>query len=184
MSRQMSGASQEVKCASSAEPRAWTRDELDHARKWVGKLQRRIAKAQKEKKYNKVKALQHLLVTSKAAKKLAVERVTSNKGKRTAGVDGVTWQTNAAKAQAIGSLKRRGYKPKPLKRVYIPKKGGAARLSISWRAPRQEEAARHPDHEGQGDASPIPNGLGTDSRDDSRQELLRLPKISGLSGRD
>lgn len=111
--KQMGGASKEAKCASSAEPRAWTREELEQARRWVGKLQRRIAKAQKEKKYNKVKALQHLLVTSKAAKKLAVERVTSNKGKRTAGVDGVTWQTNAAKAQAIGSLKRRGYKPKP-----------------------------------------------------------------------
>ena len=74
-SRQMGGASKEVKCASSAEPRAWTRDELDRARTWVGKLQRRIAKAQREKKYNKVKALQHLLVTSRAAKMLAVARV-------------------------------------------------------------------------------------------------------------
>ena len=127
----MNGASKEAKCASSAEPKAWTREELEQARRWVGKLQRRIAKAQREKKYNKVKALQHLLVTSRAAKTLAVARVTSNKGKRTAGVDGVTWQTNAAKAQAIGSLRRRGYKPKPLKRVYIPKKGGAARLQVS-----------------------------------------------------
>ena len=88
MSRQMGGASTEAKCASSAEPKAWTREELEQARRLVGKLQRRIAKAQREKKYNKVKALQHLLVTSRAAKILAVERVTSNKGKRTAGVDG------------------------------------------------------------------------------------------------
>ena len=80
-SRQMNGASKEAKCASSAEPRAWTREELEQARRWVGKLQRRIAKAQREKKYNKVKALQHLLVTSRAAKMLAVARVTSNKGK-------------------------------------------------------------------------------------------------------
>ncbi|MBR6180564.1 MAG: group II intron reverse transcriptase/maturase, partial [Prevotella sp.] len=116
-----------AKCASSAEPRAWTRDELDRARKWVGKLQRRIAKAQREKRYNKAKALQRLLVTSRAAKITAVERVTSNKGKRTAGVDGVTWQTNAVKAKAIGTLRRRGYKPKPLKRVYIPKKNGKKR---------------------------------------------------------
>ena len=127
MSRQMDGASKEAKCASSAEPKAWTGEELGQARHWVGKLQRRIAKAQKGKRYNKVKALQHLLVTSRAAKILAVERVTSNKGKRTAGVDGVTWTTNAAKAQAIGSLRRRGYKPKPLKRVYIPKKNGKKR---------------------------------------------------------
>ena len=123
----MDGASKEVKCASSAEPKAWTREELEHARRWVGKLQRRIAKAQREKKYNKAKAQQHLLVTSKASKIMAVARVTSNKGKRTAGVDGVTWTTNAAKAQAIGSLRRRGYKPKPLKRVYIPKKNGKKR---------------------------------------------------------
>lgn len=127
MSRQMDGASKEAKCASSAEPKAWTGEELGQARHWVGKLQRRIAKAQKGKRYNKVKALQHLLVTSRAAKILAVERVTSNKGKRTAGVDGMTWTTNAAKAQAIGSLRRRGYKPKPLKRVYIPKKNGKKR---------------------------------------------------------
>lgn len=44
----MGGASKEAKCASSAEPRAWTREELEQARRWVGKLQLRIAKAQKE----------------------------------------------------------------------------------------------------------------------------------------
>lgn len=48
------------------------------------KLQIRIAKAQKEKRYNKVKALQHFLVTLFEAKVLAVRKVTSNKGKRTA----------------------------------------------------------------------------------------------------
>lgn len=50
----------------------------------VRKLQARIVKAQKEKRYNKVKALQRILTTSFAAKALAVKRVTSNKGKRTA----------------------------------------------------------------------------------------------------
>ena len=74
MSRQMGGAYKEAKCASSAEPRAWTREELDHARKWVGTLQRRIAKAQREKRYNKAKALQHLLVTSRAAKIVEIGR--------------------------------------------------------------------------------------------------------------
>ena len=53
----------------------------------VRKLQVRIAKAHTVKRYNKVKALQHLLVTSFEAKALAVRKVTSNKGKRTAGVD-------------------------------------------------------------------------------------------------
>ena len=41
----------------------------------------------KRQRYNKVTALQHLLVTSFEAKGLAVRKVTSNKGKRTAGAD-------------------------------------------------------------------------------------------------
>lgn len=51
----------------------------------VRKLQVRIAKAHKEKRYNKVKALRYLLATSYEAKALAIRKVTSNKGKRTAG---------------------------------------------------------------------------------------------------
>ena len=91
------------------------------------KLQQRIVKAQKEKRYGKVKALQRLLVTSFDAKALAVKRVTSNKGKRTAGVDKVKWTTPASKFKATTSLKRRGYKPKPLKRVFIEKSNGKKR---------------------------------------------------------
>ncbi|MEI3104407.1 MAG: reverse transcriptase N-terminal domain-containing protein [Parabacteroides merdae] len=66
----------------------------------VRKLQIRIAKAQKERSYNKVKALQHLLVTSFEAKVLAVRKVTANKGKRTAGVDHIKWNTYAKKINA------------------------------------------------------------------------------------
>jgi RNA-directed DNA polymerase len=93
----------------------------------VRKLQARIVKAQQEKRYGKVKSLQHILVTSFSAKALAVKRVTSNKGKRTAGVDNVKWTAPAAKFNAILSLKRKGYKPKPLKRVYIDKSNGKKR---------------------------------------------------------
>ena len=92
------------------------------------KLQIRITKAQREKRYGKVKALQHLLVTSFNAKALAVRKVTSNKGKRTVGVDRVLWNTDAKKLGAIRSLKRRGYKALPLKRVNIPKANGKMRL--------------------------------------------------------
>jgi RNA-directed DNA polymerase len=74
-----------------------------------------------------VKALQHLLTHSFAAKALAVKRVTENQGKRTPGVDGQTWSTPQAKSQAVLSLTRRGYKPLPLKRVYIPKSNGKMR---------------------------------------------------------
>jgi RNA-directed DNA polymerase len=93
----------------------------------VRRLQTRIVKATQEGRWNKVKALQHLLTHSFAAKALAVKRVTENQGKRTPGVDGQTWSTPQAKSQAILSLKRRGYKPLPLKRVYIPKSNGKMR---------------------------------------------------------
>ncbi len=93
----------------------------------VNKLQARIVKAQKEGRHNKVKALQWTLTHSFYAKALAVKRVTSNKGKNTSGVDHVLWATPNAKYNAITELKRRGYKPHPLKRVNIKKKNGKLR---------------------------------------------------------
>jgi RNA-directed DNA polymerase len=93
----------------------------------VKKLQARIVKAQKEGEYGKVKALQWMLTHSFYAKALAVKRVTSNQGKKTAGVDHVLWKTSNAKFQAISELQRRGYNPQPLRRVYISKKNGKQR---------------------------------------------------------
>lgn len=117
-----------AKCASSAQSlSSWNSIDWDKCQQWVRKLQLRIAKAQKEKRHNKVNALQHLLVTSFYAKALAVKRVTSNKGKRTAGVDKVTWTTPVDKSKAIAGLKRRGYHPHSLKRVYIAKSNGKKR---------------------------------------------------------
>ena len=69
-------------------------------------------------------ALQWLLTHSFSGKALAVKRVTGNKGKNTPGVDRVTWTTPRAKTNAIASLKRRGYSPLPLRRVFILKKNG------------------------------------------------------------
>lgn len=93
----------------------------------VRRLQARIVKATQEKRWNKVKALQHLLTHSMSGKLLAVKRVTENSGKRTSGVDRVTWETPEKKMAAVHSLKSRGYKPLPLKRVYIPKSNGKTR---------------------------------------------------------
>ncbi|HFP4060289.1 TPA: group II intron reverse transcriptase/maturase [Escherichia coli] len=93
----------------------------------VRRLQTRIVKATQEKQWRRVKALQRLLTCSFAAKALAVRRVTENSGRKTPGIDGKTWSTPAEKWNAINNLRRNGYKPSPLKRVYIPKSNGKLR---------------------------------------------------------
>jgi RNA-directed DNA polymerase len=97
----------------------------------VRRLQARIVKATQEKRWGKVKALQRLLTHSFSGKAIAVRRVTENQGKNTPGVDKIIWDTPEKKAQALRDLKPRGYRPQPLRRVYIPKSNGAQRpLSI------------------------------------------------------
>ena len=118
-------------CASPGIATCWEEIDWQKARAYVKKLQMRIVKAQKEGHYSKVKSLQWLLTHSFYAKALAVKRVTSNSGKRTSGVDHELWLTPQAKFIAISKLNRRGYRPQPLRRHYIPKKNGKMRpLSI------------------------------------------------------
>lgn len=94
--------------------------------KEVNRLQVRIAKATKEGKKGKVKALQRLLTCSFYAKCLAVRRIVRNKGANTSGVDGVLWRTPCQRMKAVKDLKRRGYSPLPLRRIHIPKKNPKA----------------------------------------------------------
>ena len=118
-------------CASPGIATCWEEIDWQKARAYVKKLQMRIVKAQKRGHYSKVKSLQWLLTHSFYAKALAVKRVTSNSGKRTSGVDHELWLTPQAKFIAISKLNRRGYRPQPLRRHYIPKKNGKMRpLSI------------------------------------------------------
>lgn len=79
--------------ASFGERRHWNQINWVKCEKNTRRLQARIVQATKEKRWNKVKALQHLLTRSFSAKTLAVKRVTSNRGKCTAGIDGQLWQT-------------------------------------------------------------------------------------------
>jgi RNA-directed DNA polymerase len=90
-------------------------------------MQARIVKATRGNRHGKAKALQWMLPHSFAAKALAVRRVTENKGGVTPGVDQKTWSTPEAKSQAITTLRQHGYKPQPLRRVYIPKANGKLR---------------------------------------------------------
>ena len=77
--------------------------------------------------WRRVKALQRSLTRSFSAKASAVRRVAMNQGARTAGVDREKWKSPEARWEAIGRLKRRGYRPMPLRRVFIPKANGKER---------------------------------------------------------
>ena len=89
----------------------------------VRRLQTRIAKAVRNGDWRDAKRLQKLLIRSTSGKALAVRQVTENRGRKTPGVDRETWSTPEHKWKAVQSLKTRGYRPLPLKRVNIPKTG-------------------------------------------------------------
>lgn len=120
-------AVQQTACAPSNETVTWHSIDWATCHQNVKRLQARIVKATEEGRWNKVKSLQWLLTHSLSGKVLAVKRVTENKGKKTPGVDGETWSTPESKTAAVKSLRRRGYHPQPLRRVYIPKSNGKQR---------------------------------------------------------
>lgn len=118
----MTAMTKNISGASSAYASTWKTIDWDHVNAQVKRLQMRIAKAVREKRYSKERALQWLLTHSLSAKLLAVKRVTQSSGAKTPGIDGVVWKTSNQKMQAVHSLQRRGYQPQPLRRIYIPKK--------------------------------------------------------------
>lgn len=107
----------------------------------VKRLQMRIAKAIRQGRQGKAKALQWLLTHSFYAKLLAVKRVTQSRGAKTPGIDGVVWSTHRQKFEAAKTLHRKGYHSQPLRRIYIPKKNGQQRpLSIPTLHCRAQQA--------------------------------------------
>ena len=138
--RQMAAEGQSAGAASHQE-RDWHTINWQAVNQEVRRLQVRIVKAEQQGKWGKVKALQHLLTHSFSGKALAVRRVTENQGKRTSGVDGETWKTPQKKAEARETLRQRGYRPRPLRRIYIPKSNGGKRpLSIPTMKDRAMQA--------------------------------------------
>jgi len=89
----------------------------------VFKLQKRIYRASRRGNTKIIHRLQRLLMKSWAARCLAVRRVTQdNRGKKTAGVDGVKSVTPSRRLELARSLITLP-KAKPVRRVWIPKPG-------------------------------------------------------------
>ena len=94
-----------------------------HVRRW----QIRIVQAEQEGKRRKVRALPHMLTRSWSGRAVAVKRVTTNRGKRTPGVDHVTWDTPEQNAQAVADLQHQSGHSLPLRRRAIPQSNGGTR---------------------------------------------------------
>ena len=96
----------------------------------VFKLQKRIFQASARGDQKTVHHLQRLLLRSRAARFLAVRRVTQdNRGKRTAGVDGVKSLRPAQRLRLARTL-RLSNRTSPTRRVWIPKPGSEERRPL------------------------------------------------------
>jgi RNA-directed DNA polymerase len=91
--------------------------------KRVFKLQKRIYQASRRGEVKTVHRLQKLLMRSWSAKCLAVRKVTQdNRGKKTAGIDGVKNLSPANRMRLVLILHLQA-KARPVRRVWIPKRG-------------------------------------------------------------
>jgi RNA-directed DNA polymerase len=96
----------------------------------VYKLQRRIFKASSRGAVKTVHKLQRLLMSSWSAKCLAVRKVTQdNRGKKTAGVDGIKSLSPHRRVQLVALLHLKA-KAKPTRRVWIPKPGSTEKRGL------------------------------------------------------
>jgi len=95
----------------------------------VRRLQERIYRATTHHAWRTVKNLQKLLVRATSNQLLAIRRtMQENQGKHTAGVDGMVYDTPEARWKLFQEgLSLKGYQPKPVRRVYIPKDNGKQR---------------------------------------------------------
>lgn len=101
----------------------WENIDWRKAERYVFKLQKQIFKASSQGDEKKVRQLQKTLMRSWSNRLLAVRRVTQdNRGKKTAGIDGVKSLKPPERIYLAKQLRIRG-KSKATRRVWIPKPG-------------------------------------------------------------
>jgi RNA-directed DNA polymerase len=109
------------------ESESWNRLPWRKFEQHVYRIQKRIFRAEQRGNQRAVHKLQKLLMKSRAARLLAIRRVTQdNQGKKTAGIDGVKSvkpKQRFEMAEAIHPTRTKHYKPSPVRRIYIPKPG-------------------------------------------------------------
>ena len=124
----------------------WDAVKWRHQETQVQRLRQRIFKATQAADWKRVRNLQKLMLRSRANVLVSTRRVTQrNTGRGTPGVDGQVALTPEARADLAVLLHRRGGPGRalPVRRVYIPKKGGKRPLGIPSIADRaQQERVR------------------------------------------
>jgi RNA-directed DNA polymerase len=113
--------------ARAAAPRSedWTQAPWRTLERHVYRLQKRIYRAQQRGNTKAVHSLQRLLLKSRAARMLAVRRVTQdNQGRKTAGIDGVKSVGPRERLRFVARLRHPAHiTARPVRRVLIPKAG-------------------------------------------------------------
>ena len=142
----------------------WSQIDWRQVERTVQRLQHRIFMAKVQGDAKRVASLQRLLASSWSAKLLAVRQVAQqNSGRKTPGIDGVVSTTDRDRERLMqDGLCLKGYKPLPVRRVFIPKANGKLRpLGI-------------PTLKDQSTAMPRETGPGTGMGSGVRAELLRV----------
>lgn len=109
----------------------WKSLNWDYIEYSIFKIQKRIFEAEKADDYRKVKRLCRLLVNDKRSLLYSIYVVTKkNKGRRTGGIDKMVIKKDYERMALFYKLSERKislHNPKPVRRIYIPKKNGKTR---------------------------------------------------------